>query len=77
MLCVVDRIRSMRDFNSPISQQGIPYLDLNWRDIRIDELVLRYPLYRTSNLVVSKPKLGHALTKTLEGKISRKGRGRV
>jgi hypothetical protein len=62
----------MRDLNSPISRRDIPYLDLNWRDIRIDELVLRYPLYRTSNLVVAKPKLGHALTKTLEGKILKK-----
>jgi hypothetical protein len=56
VLCVVDRIRNIQDFNSSISRRGVPYLDLNWRDIRIDELVLRYPLYHTLNLVVAEPK---------------------
>jgi hypothetical protein len=55
VLCVVVRIRNIQEFNSSISRRGVPYLDLNWRDIRIDELVLRYPLYHTSNLVVAEP----------------------
>jgi hypothetical protein len=56
VLCVVDRIRNIQEFNSSISRRGVPYLDLNCGDIRIDELVLRYPLYHTSNLVVAEPK---------------------
>jgi len=56
VLCVVDRIRNIQEFNSSISRRGVPYLDLNWRDIGIDELVLRYPLYHTSNLMVAEPK---------------------
>jgi hypothetical protein len=41
--CVfVHRIRSFRDLYSSIAWRGVPYLDMNWQDMRIDGLALRY-----------------------------------
>jgi hypothetical protein len=37
------------------SGRGVPYLDLNWRDTRTDQRVLRYPLHHTSKLVIAEP----------------------
>ena len=69
-VCDVHRIGSLRDLYSSIVRRGVAYLDLNWRDIRIDELVLRYctGLYRTSDLVVADLKFRSRTTKTLKAK---------
>ena len=72
--CVVHRIGIVRDLYSSIARQNVPYLDLNWRDILIDELVLRYctGLYRTSDLVVADFNFRSRIPKTLKAKILKK-----
>jgi hypothetical protein len=74
VLCVVHRIRSWRDLYSLIARRGVVYLDLNWRDILIDELVLRYctGLYRISDLVVADFNFRSRIPKTLKAKILKK-----